>query len=432
MSKSELPNITKSNQIYDKAVEIMPPVTQTLAKGPGQYVNGVAPKYLESAKGSRVIDVDGNEFIDLNMAIGPISLGYCYQKIDDAIKEQLDKGITFSLMHRLEYEASALISEVVPNAEMVRISKSGADVCSAAIRVARAYTGREKVLCCGYHGWHDWYITTTVRDGGIPSGTKELIETFSYNDIDDFISKLDEDIAAVILEPFIFEKPKNDFLEKIISLSEKNGTLVIFDEMWTGFRVALGGAQEFFNLKADLATFSKAVANGMPISFLTGKKEVMKLFDEDLFFFNTFGGEALSLAATIATIKEMRETNYFDHISKLGKTLQDGFNAISNKNGFEDDIQCIGYPCRTMISISNTYGDPLLIKSFIQQEMIRNGILWGGFHNLSYSHSENDISDILDAYAHAMSSLRLVVDQGKLDSSVLGKQIEPVFRQTKY
>ena len=127
------------------------------------------------------------------------------------------------------------------------------------------------------------------------------------------------------------------------------------------------------------------------------------------------------MAATIATIKEMRETNYFDHISKLGKTLQDGFNAISNKNGFEDDIQCIGYPCRTMISISNTYGDPLLIKSFIQQEMIRNGILWGGFHNLSYSHSENDISDILDAYAHAMSSLRLVVDQGKLDSSVLGK-----------
>ncbi|HKC67139.1 MAG TPA: aminotransferase class III-fold pyridoxal phosphate-dependent enzyme, partial [Bacteroidia bacterium] len=202
---SNYPDITNSDELYQRATKIMHPVTQTLAKGPGQFMKGVAPKYLKKGKNAHVWDVDGNEFIDYNMGIGPISLGYCYDKVDQAIINQLKDGITFSLMHELEVELSELVHEIIPNAESIRISKTGADVCSAAIRVARAFTGRTKVLCCGYHGWHDWYIGITSRDKGIPQDVKELTNTFDYNNIQSVINSIDEDTACVILEPFIFE-----------------------------------------------------------------------------------------------------------------------------------------------------------------------------------------------------------------------------------
>src|SRR5262249_28761346 len=173
----KFPQITLSDEYYARALKIMTPVTQTLAKGPGQYVKGIAPKYLERGKGARVWDVDGNEYLDYNMAIGPVSLGYGYEKVDKAITKQLKSGITFSLMHPLEVELSELIHKIIPNAEAIRIGKTGAEVCSAAVRVARAFTGKEKVLCCGYHGWHDWYIGTTGRNKGVPEGTKELTQT---------------------------------------------------------------------------------------------------------------------------------------------------------------------------------------------------------------------------------------------------------------
>ena len=168
------PVIDKSNDLYNRAKGLIPSFSQTLAKGPTQYVNGIAPKYLARGSGSHVWDVDGNEYIDYNMGIGPLSLGYAYPRVDEAIREQLDHGITFSLMHPLEVEVAEMLREIIPNAESVRFSKSGADVTSAAIRIARAYTGKNKVLCCGYHGWHDWYVSTIARNAGIPDAVKEL------------------------------------------------------------------------------------------------------------------------------------------------------------------------------------------------------------------------------------------------------------------
>src|SRR5579859_171598 len=211
MSKTNYPSIYQSDLLFERAKKIMFPVTQTLAKGPSQYVDGVAPKYLKRGEGCHVWDVDGNEYIDYNMAIGPVSLGYAYNKVDEAIIRQLRDGITFSLMHELEVVLCELINGIIPNAEGVRIAKTGAEVASAAIRVSRAFTGRKKILCCGYHGWHDWYIGTTSRSAGIPGGIKELTATFEYNNIASLRSQLDDDVACVILEPFIFEAPANDF-----------------------------------------------------------------------------------------------------------------------------------------------------------------------------------------------------------------------------
>ncbi len=422
------PVIDKSDELYKIALDLIPATTQTLAKGPQQNVKGIAPKYLEKGKGSHVWDVDGNEYIDFNMGIGPLSLGYAYPKVDNAIKKQLEDGITFSLMHPLEVEVAKLIHEVIPNAESIRYSKTGADVTTAAIRVARAYTGREKVLCCGYHGWHDWYISVTDKNSGIPKAIDDLTFTINYNDIQSVKDSIDSDIAAIILEPFVFEPPKDNFLHELRKLCDDNGILLIFDEMWSGFRIALGGAQEYFGVKADMATFSKAVANGMPLSILTGRKEVMKVLDEDVFFYTTFGGEALSLAAAKATIEELRDKNVPAYLAAQGKKLKDGYNQIANDLGM-DFTKCIGYECRSLITFDAKAGNPLEIKALVQQEMIKRGILWGGFHNMSFSHTDEDVEYILKVYSEVLPILKKAVDEKNVMKYLKGEPVAPVFRK---
>lgn len=425
----DYPVITESNNLYGRALPIMTPVTQTLAKGPGQYVNGVAPKYLKKGKGSHVWDVDGNEYLDYNMAIGPLSLGYCYPRVDEAIIAQLKDGITFSMMHELEVVLAELVHQVIPNAEAIRISKTGADVTSAAVRVARAYTGREKVLCCGYHGWHDWYISVTSRNSGIPEAIRDLSGTFEYNDIESVRQSLDANVAAVILEPFVFEAPKNNFLQELARLCEENGTLLIFDEMWTGFRVAVGGAQEYFGVTPDLACYSKAFANGMPISLLTGRKDVMDLFKEEVFFFTTFGGEALSLAAAVATIREMIEKNVPAYLAEKGKLLREGYNALAAELGIAGYTRCTGFDCRSLVSFDASAGNPLELKSYVQQELIKRGILWSGFHNMSFSHTEEDVAYTLRAYREVLGLLKEAVDKGEVAMRLKGSPVEAVFRK---
>ncbi|MBZ0183657.1 MAG: aminotransferase class III-fold pyridoxal phosphate-dependent enzyme [Melioribacteraceae bacterium] len=422
------PIIEKSNEYYNRAVGLIPSFTQTLAKGPSQYVNGIAPKYLKKGKGSIVWDVDGNEYLDYNMAIGPLSLGYSYEKVDNAIKEQLQDGITFSLMHPLEVEVAELIREVIPNAESVRFSKSGADVTSAAIRLARAYTGKNKVLCCGYHGWHDWYIAVTSRNYGIPEEVKNYTFTFNYNDFDSFLTSVDDDIAAVILEPVVFNKPENNFLHKVAEVCKEKNIVLIFDEMWTGFRMAIGGVQEYFEIKPDLATYSKAVANGMPISILTGKKEIMQLADEDVFFYTTFGGEALSLAAAKATINELKEKNVPSYLEHLGKELKEGLASIIQDLQLSY-VKVVGYNWRSMVQFENYNEDSLIFKSFVQQEMIKRGVLWSGFHNISFSHTKGQIDYTLDVYKEVLKMLKDAVNKNIVKELLLGEPVKPVFRK---
>ena len=428
----DYPTITKSTEILSKAKKIMHPVSQTLAKSPGQYSKGVAPVYLDHGKGAHVWDVDGNEYIDYNMAIGPLSLGYCYEKVDNAIKAQLAKGITFSLMSPLEYEAAELIKSIVPNTESVRISKTGCDATSMAVRLSRAHTGRKKVVCCGYHGWHDWYIGTTTRNAGIPEEVQALTKTFSYNNIDSLKAVLDSDVACVILEPYVFEAPKDNFLQEVARLTKENGSLLIFDEMWSGFRIALGGAQEYFSVNADLACFSKAVANGMPISFLTGRKDVIERGETDVFIFTTFGGEALSLAATIATVTELKEKNVSAYLAKMGAKLKEGYNALVAKHGMETITNCGGFDCRGIINFLPGAGDGLVMKTLMQQEMIKRGILWGGFHNMSFSHTDADVEYTLKAYDDVLPIIKKAVADGNAKDLLKGEVLEMVFRKTKY
>jgi glutamate-1-semialdehyde 2,1-aminomutase len=431
--EAPLPSIAASEAWLARARTLIPALTQTLAKGPGQHVRGVAPIYLQRGQGCHVWDVDGNEYLDFTMAVGPLSLGYGYPAVDDAIRAQLEDGITFSLMHPLEVEVAELIATLVPGAERVRFSKTGADVTSAAVRLARAYTGRSKVLCCGYHGWHDWYIAVTDRNRGIPAESAALTHTVPYDDLAAVEAALDEDTACVILEPVVFEQPRDGFLTRLAELCRARGVLLVFDEMWTGFRCALGGAQERFGVQADLACFSKAVANGMPLSVLTGRADVMDLLERDVFFFTTFGGETLSLAAAKATLEVMRAADVPAHLETVGSDLRTRYDALAAHLDL-DFTRCVGLGCRTM-TVFEAKGraagaDPLEMKSLVQQELIRRGILWSGFHNLSFSHGEREVDALLGAFREALLVLRAALEGAGVRASLRGAPVEPVFRKT--
>ena len=426
------PVIAESDRLYERTLGLIPAATQTLAKGPGQHVKGFAPKYLERGRGARAWDVDGNEYLDMSMAVGPLVLGYGHPAVDAAIRRQLSDGITFSLMHPLEVTVAEELRRLVPCAESVRFSKTGADVTSAAVRLARAYTGRDKVLCCGYHGWHDWYVSVTDRSHGVPEAVRDLTYTVAYGDLAQAEASLDADVACVILEPVVFEEPPPGYLDALRRLCRENGSLLVFDEMWTGFRLALGGAQERYGVTPDLATFSKAVANGMPLSVLAGRRDVMALLERDVFFFTTFGGEALSLAAARATLAVLEAEEVPEHLARQGRRLREGFASITSSLGIDAWVRCVGTDARTMVVFDASPGHPLLLKSLLQQELLRRGVLWSGFHNMSLAHGESEVDELLDAYAEALAVVEAAVATETVRERLEGEPIDPVFRRTSH
>ncbi|MGF1668432.1 MAG: aminotransferase class III-fold pyridoxal phosphate-dependent enzyme [Acidimicrobiia bacterium] len=429
-STQPLPDITISNLLHERAVGLMPPTTQVLAKGPTQYVDGVAPKYVVRGRGARLWDVDGNEFLDWSMGVGPVSLGYAHPEVDEAIRRQLADGITFSLMHPLEVQVSELLEEVIPSAQSVRFAKTGAEATAAAVRTARAYTGRDRILACGYHGWHDWYIGALPRHAGVPEAVRDLIATFPYNDAASLASSIDDSVAAVILEPMSFQHPQPGFLEAVVDIAHHHSALVIFDEIWTGFRWAIGGAQQLYGITPDLTTVSKGMGNGMPIAALVGRRDIMAVLETEAFFFSTFGGEALSLAATKATIEIMRRDSVPTHLAEIGSMLQRGYDECAARHGLSSVTRCVGHPARAMVEFLPEAGDPLLQKSLVQQELIRSGILWQGFHTVSAAHTARDVDDTLDAFDHALASLATALSHGDLEGRILGTPVQPVFRRT--
>lgn len=424
--------IYKSLQLYNIAQNLIPSCSQTFSKGYTQFSFKVSPIFIETAKNCHVWDVDGNEYIDYSMALGSITLGYAYPVVNEAISEQLNKGIVYSLPHPLEVKLSQSLVEIIPCAEMVRFAKNGSDVTTGAVRAARAYTGRDKIISCGYHGWHDWYIGTTTRNKGIPKAVQELTLTFEYNNIESLKKLFHEnsgEIAAVILEPVGVVEPEKGFLEEVKELAHKNGTLFIFDEIVTGFRLSEGGAQEYFEVIPDLACYGKGIANGMPISAVVGKREVMTIFDE-IFFSFTFGGETISLAASIATINEIKTKGVIEHLWKMGRNLKEGFNTLAVKHGLNTYTECIGFPPRTVITFKDRNGqESLELKTLFQQEAIKRGVLFSGAQNICYSHTDTDIERTLEVYDESLGILAGAIKGGEVRSYLEGEIVQPVFRK---
>lgn len=430
---SEKRILDESNRLWAKAQEIIPAGTQTFSKGPSQFVEGVTPKYLERGHGGHSWDVDGNRYIDFVMACHAIVLGYADQDVNRAIAEQLEKGIIFSLMHPLEVEVSERLIEIVPCAEAVRFGKNGADATSAAVRISRAVTGREHVAYCGYHGWHDWYIANTDMNRGVPLFNQSLVHAFTYNDLDsltNIFEQYPDNISCVIMEPLTVVEPSKGFLESVKEVAHHYKALLVFDEIITGFRFAIGGAQELIGVVPDIACFAKGLCNGMPLSAVTGRKELMAVLSETFFSF-TYGGECLSLAAAKANIDKFRRDAVVPHLWNIGQKLQEGYNKLAALYGLEEMTRCIGYPCRTVLFFDGRgkYNE-LELRSLFQQELIKRGILAPGYHAICYAHTEDDVDMALEAYEHAFRVLRRVLDSGhQVASKLEGPPIRPVFQR---
>jgi len=420
-----------SQEWFERGQRVIPGCSQTFSKGWTQFTFGASPIFLRSGKGCRVIDVDGNEYVDYPMALGPIVLGHNYPRVSDAVRRQMDEGTTFSLPHPLEVQVAETLVEIVPCAEMVRFAKNGSDATSGAVRLARAFTGREIIACCGYHGWQDWYIGTTTRNKGVPKAVQDLTIPFEYNNIaslERIFAEHSGQVAAVIMEPVGVIEPEQGFLERIRELTRREGALLIFDEIITGFRLALGGAQEYFGVIPDLACFGKAMGNGYPISAVVGRREIMQLFDE-VFFSFTFGGETVSLAAALATISEMRKKNVISHLWEQGQKLKDGYNVLAREFGVDRYTECIGLPPRTVVTFKDETGsESLVLKSLFQQECLKRGVLFSGGHNVCYSNSNAEIDHTLQAYRSAMEILAEGIKSGDPSQSLEGAPVQPVFR----
>ena len=424
--------LTASRNLIAKARALIPGASQTLSKGSTQYVQGVAPTFLSKGEGCHVWDVDGNRYIDYSMGLGPIILGYGYPAVDEAVRRQLADGVTFSLPHHLEITVAERLVDMIPCAEMVRFGKNGSDATAGAVRLARAFTGRDRVLCCGYHGWQDWFIGTTSYSAGVPESVRQLTATFDYNDIEGLkglLSQYAGQVAAVILEPIGVIEPAPGFLQQVRELCSAEGSLLIFDEVITGFRLAQGGAQEYFGVLPDLSCFGKAMANGYPLSAIVGPRKIMKSFESTFFSF-TFGGEALSLAAADATMQEIRRKSVIARLWEHGSNLMDGTNALAREFGLEKVVRCIGLPPRTVMNFSDESNrESLLIKSLFQQECLRRGILFSGAHNLSFSHTAEDIEYTLRVYRTAMEIVAEAVKERNVSELLDGPALEPVFRR---
>ena len=424
-------NFKQSHQLLENALKVIPGATQTFSKGFNQFVQGVSPVFLERGSGSHVWDVDGNEYIDYIMALLSNILGYSYEAVNESVRNQLEKGVSFSLPHPLEVELAEKLVQIIPCAEMVKFGKSGSDATSGAVRVSRAYTGKDVILYCGYHGWHDWHIGATSRNLGVPEQVSALTHNFKYNDTEnlcDLFKKHKGKVAAVIMEPMNFFEPRDGYLKEVKDLCQQNEALLIFDETITGFRFSRGGAQELFDVIPDLATFGKVVANGFPLSIIVGRKEIMERFN-DVFYSLTFGGETASLAAGISTLKELQEKDVVGHLYRQGEKIKNFINKTAKDLDIQENIECVGRPCFSLIRFMDNDGkDSLELRSLFQQEVIRQGILFAVTNNLSFSHSDRDIEKTIEVYGNAFEVLKNAIKESSTEKYMLGKPIEPIFK----
>ncbi len=421
----------RSRQLLEQAERVIPLGSQTFSKSHIQYPENAAPLFIERGLGGRVWDVDGNEYVDLVCGLLPVVLGYRDADVDAAIRAQLENGISFSLSSPLETELAERLVDIVPCAEMVRFGKNGTDATSGAIRVARAFTGRDHVIALGYHGWQDWYIGATTRNKGVPGAVSRLTHKLPYNDLAAVTAVFDEypgDVAAVILEPMSDTEPAAGYLEGLREITRETGSLLIFDEVITGFRFAPGGAQELFNVTPDLAAFGKAMGNGMPISAVVGRADIMHEMEE-VFYSGTFGGEALSLAAAIAVIDKILREPVIPALWKTGARLADGVRRRLAMYGLSEVISVHGKPPWIILGFHEQPGaEGAALRTLYILEMLRHGVLTQGTHNICYAHSELDVAAILAAYDAVLPRIKEELNSGRLTERLPVPVIRPIFR----
>jgi glutamate-1-semialdehyde aminotransferase len=419
------PSIAESNRLWERAQRVIPAGTQTLSKAPSQFVDGVSPKFLARGSGCHVWDVDGNEYIDWPMALGPILLGYDYPAVTDAVVAQVREGTTFTLMHPSEVVLAERLVEVIPCAERVRFAKNGADATGGAIRAARALTGREHVIATGYHGYHDWYIATTERDAGVPQLHRELSHAVAFNDLPALEAAMSAHQPAAVIMELPGTEPDDGYLQAAIDLTHRHGALFILDEIVTGFRYALGGAQELYGIRPDLACLGKGMANGYPLASVVGSADAMEAF-ERIFFSMTYSGETIALAAALATLDVLQAEPVIEHIWTRGEQLRAGLLSLAGQISF--GVMLLGNPPRSALTFDDGSGESPELRALFLQECHKRGVLFGVPMFPSYSHTEEDIARTLSVVEAAFERMQAAHTAGDVAAQLEGTPPGGVFR----
>lgn len=417
-----------SRKLLERAERSIPLGSQTFSKSRELFPPGLAPQFARQGKGGILTDVDGNDYVDLVSALASVTLGYADAEINAAVIEQLGRGVTLSLATEIESDVAERIIDLVPCAEMVRFGKNGSDGTSAAIRLSRAHTGRDHVIVCGYHGWHDWYIGSTPRGIGVPEQVSGLAHSIPYGDLEALNRELSANpIAAVIMEPMAGVFPPPDYLADVKTACEAAGALLIFDETVTGFRFAAGGAQEYFDVTPDLACFGKGMANGFPVSAVTGRRDLMIGF-EKVFFSGTFGGETLALTAARVVLDKIKSGSVIADLNASGdqmwRAAEEGISAA----GAEKILSLSGHPTWAFLNWNPDLGEEIpVLKLLFMQEMCRNGVLVIATHNVMTAHTADQAAHVGKAYENTMTVIREAVEHGdarsRLDAPVVSQAV---------
>jgi glutamate-1-semialdehyde aminotransferase len=413
---------SRDRALLERARRVLPGITQTYSKAPDQHVQGVYPVYLERGDGCRVWDMDGREYIDYPCALGPVLLGYRDPDVDAAVREQVDRGASFSLGHPLEVEVAELLVGLIPCAEMVRFVKTGSEATSAAVRLGRASTRRDHVAMCGYHGWHEWCVGHTARNAGVPQAVRELTHQWSYNDVDSLRRVFDEHperVGVVIMEPVGVEEPQAGFLAAVRDLAHERGAVLIFDEVITGFRMAPGGAQELYGVVPDLAAVGKGMANGYPLSAVVGRSDLMELVTAATYISGTFAGDAVALAAARATLEKLRREPVCEHLWRQGAAVRDGFNRLAAAHGVP--ARMVGLPPRRVMELTPQGGvEPNVLKGLIWQGCIDRGVLLGNANFISFAHDDEVVARTLVVFDEALGETGRAYQAGRVAEALRG------------
>ncbi|HCX59085.1 MAG TPA: glutamate-1-semialdehyde 2,1-aminomutase [Candidatus Cloacimonas sp.] len=405
--------LDKSMAMYEEAQKLVPGAVAGIRR-PYNFVQGEYPIYFDSGNGGRVTDVDGNEYIDYLCAYGPIIIGYREQEIDNAVQKQInDKGFCFSLTQPQQSELVRKLQQLIPSCEMAALVKTGSDATTIAIRVARAYTGKTKIARCGYHGWHDWCVEVK---GGIPEKLYEDVLEFHYNDLEgleNILKANKDDMAAIIVTPVghplaaPVEMPKPGYLEGVRALADKYGALLVFDEIRSGFRVSLGGAQEYFGVTPDLSTFGKAMANGYAIAALVGKREPMMVLADKVFLSSTFFPNSDSIVAALKTIEILERDKVLDVVKQKGEKFAIDVQKVIDESGMP--VEFSGAPWMPFITFNkDENGLYKKLRTEFYTQLIRRKVFLQPYHHgyICFRHSDADLAYTVGAIKESLGELK--------------------------
>jgi glutamate-1-semialdehyde 2,1-aminomutase len=435
-------NFAKSRDFSSCIHDLIPGGAHTYSKGDDQFPAN-APAAITHGKGARVWDPDGNEYIDCSMGLTSVSIGHGYEPVAHAVCEAALLGTNFQRPATLELAAAERFLETVQSGDMVKFAKNGSTVTTAAVKLARAYTGRSRVALCREHNffsYDDWFIVTTPCDRGIPEQTRTLTAGFSYNDIASvqaLFEQKNHDIACLIMEPVKFDPPQGGFLQKVAELCRANGVVFILDEMISGFKWGLKGAQHYFDVKPDLSTWGKGVANGFSACALTGRADIMELggirssgADKLFLISTTHGAETIGLAAMIATIDEFERHGMIESNWERGEDLRGRLNNVIAHHGLSNALEVKGEACLLALICRNAQGVPDdAYRTLMMQEMIARGVLFQGLFYTTWSHQDTELDEIVAAFDESSAIYRQAIESGSCSEHLIGPPARPVFRK---